>query len=637
MAVYEATLTKTLSNGEKAHIYPKTNASIVKYGNTNVSAVLAIIQGNSSTSGSMDYKIAQFNENTIQTNYVAKTDIATTSAVGVVKIGSNISVDAAGTISVANASISAAGVVQLNNSTSSTSTTQAATANAVKNAYDAATTVMGAASASAAGTAGRVPASTAGDQEKFLRADATWAEIPETYTHPTYTATTGIETGNQSVQLGKSVNVSQVATDSTGHVTSQTTRTITFTHPTYTAQTGVATANQTPAFGDTFNIDQFTSDTSGHISGRTTRTVTIPATIASASTLGLVMIGSNITISSGVISVTEMGAATANTAGTAGVVPASSAGDQDKFLRADATWATPYIHPNYTATTGVESTNQSVALGSSINVSQVVTDSTGHVTGQTTRTITFTHPTYTATTGVETANQSVMLGSSVNVSQVATDSTGHVTNQTTRTITFTHPSYTAQTGVATANQTPVFGGTFNIDQFVSDSTGHISSRTTRTVTIPATAATTDALGLVKIGTNITVSSGIISVANASTSAKGVVQLSDSVSSTSTTLAATANAVKTAYDKATTVYVGATSSAAGTAGIVPAATSAQKDYFLRGDGTWAGAGSSSYVFTSSDEAYKDYLGVFLDQSNNVLAYFDEYGNFHVTGNVYSANL
>ena len=429
MAVYEATLTKTLSNGDKHYIYPKTNASIVKYGNTNVSAVLAIIQGNSSTSGSMDYKIAQFNTNTLQANYVAKTDIATTSAVGVVKIGSNISVDAAGTISVTNASTSAAGVVQLNDSTSSTSTTQAATANAVKNAYNAATAVMGAASASAAGTAGRVPASAAGDQEKFLRADATWAEIPETYTHPTYTATTGIETGNQSVQLGESVNVSQVATDSTGHVTSQTTRTITFTHPTYTAQTGVATTNQTPAFGSTFNIDQF----------------------------------------------------------------------------------------------------------------------------------------------------------------------------------------------------------------VSDSTGHISSRTTRTVTIPATAATTDALGLVKIGTNITVNSGVISIANGSTSAKGVVQLSDSVSSTSTTLAATANAVKTAYDKATTVYVGATSSAAGTAGIVPAATSAQKDYFLRGDGTWAGAGSSSYVFASSDETYEDYLGVFLDQSNNVLAYFDEYGNFHVTGNIYSANL
>lgn len=63
------------------------------------------------------------------------------------------------------------------------------------------------------------------------------------------------------------------------------------------------------------------------------------------------------------------------------------------------------------------------------------------------------------------------------------------------------------------------------------------------------AATASILGGVKIGTNINVSSGTISVNTASTSQKGVVQLSDSVTSTSTALAATANAVKKAYDQA----------------------------------------------------------------------------------------
>ena len=66
-------------------------------------------------------------------------------------------------------------------------------------------------------------------------------------------------------------------------------------------------------------------------------------------------------------------------------------------------------------------------------------------------------------------------------------------------------------------------------------------------TLPA--ATTDALGGVKVGTNISVSSGTISVANGSTSTKGVVKLSSSTSSTSTSLAATASAVKAAYDLA----------------------------------------------------------------------------------------
>lgn len=64
---------------------------------------------------------------------------------------------------------------------------------------------------------------------------------------------------------------------------------------------------------------------------------------------------------------------------------------------------------------------------------------------------------------------------------------------------------------------------------------------------PATAGTR---GGVKIGANINVNSdGVISINDGSTSAKGVVQLSDAVNSTSTSLAATANAVKTAYDLA----------------------------------------------------------------------------------------
>ena len=62
-------------------------------------------------------------------------------------------------------------------------------------------------------------------------------------------------------------------------------------------------------------------------------------------------------------------------------------------------------------------------------------------------------------------------------------------------------------------------------------------------------ATTTVLGGVKVGTNIAVSNGVISVADGSTTVKGVVQLTDSTSSTSTTTAATPAAVKSAYDLA----------------------------------------------------------------------------------------
>lgn len=60
-----------------------------------------------------------------------------------------------------------------------------------------------------------------------------------------------------------------------------------YTHPTYTARTGVPTANQAPAFGGTFTVTQPVSDASGHITGMNSRSVTIPSTAATTSVAGL--------------------------------------------------------------------------------------------------------------------------------------------------------------------------------------------------------------------------------------------------------------------------------------------------------------------------------------------------------------
>lgn len=109
-----------------------------------------------------------------------------------------------------------------------------------------------------------------------------------------------------------------------------------YTHPSYTARTGVPTANQTPVFGGTFTVSQPVSDSTGHVTAVNSRTVTIPSTAASTSaaglmsasdktkldgiasganayslptasstTLGGVKTGSNITNSSGTISLTK--------------------------------------------------------------------------------------------------------------------------------------------------------------------------------------------------------------------------------------------------------------------------------------------------------------------------------------------
>ena len=71
--------------------------------------------------------------------------IASDTTPGGVIIGQNLSIDKSGAIAVASSSTSEPGIVQLNDSTTSTSTTQAATANAVKSAYDAAIAAQGSA------------------------------------------------------------------------------------------------------------------------------------------------------------------------------------------------------------------------------------------------------------------------------------------------------------------------------------------------------------------------------------------------------------------------------------------------------------------------------------------------------------
>lgn len=64
-----------------------------------------------------------------------------------------------------------------------------------------------------------------------------------------------------------------------------------YTHPSYTARTGVPTAAQTPAFGGTFAVNQVVCDATGHVTAVTSRNVTIPSTAASASAAGLVSTG----------------------------------------------------------------------------------------------------------------------------------------------------------------------------------------------------------------------------------------------------------------------------------------------------------------------------------------------------------
>lgn len=72
---------------------------------------------------------------------------------------------------------------------------------------------------------------------------------------------------------------------------------------------------------------------------------------ATDSSLGSVMVGSGLAVSStGQLSTTAtvMTGATSSSAGTSGFVPAPSAGDQDKFLKGDGTYSTVSTSPTFT-------------------------------------------------------------------------------------------------------------------------------------------------------------------------------------------------------------------------------------------------------------------------------------------------
>lgn len=169
-------------------------------------------------------------------------------------------------------------------------------------------TNMGAASASAAGKAGLVPAPAAGAQGKYLRGDGTWQTPPNTTYAKANTSTLGL------VMIGYAENGKNYPVELDGS-------------------------------GKMFvNVPWTDTNTTYGVVG------------ANGST-GLVKNGSTVTNASGYTACpivsgvpyykdtnttyANMEAATASAAGAAGLVPAPAAGKQTSFLRGDGTWVVP--------------------------------------------------------------------------------------------------------------------------------------------------------------------------------------------------------------------------------------------------------------------------------------------------------
>lgn len=212
-------------------------------------------------------------------------------------------------------------------------------------------TNMGAASASASGKAGLVPAPAAGAQAKYLRGDGTWQTPPNT-TYSNMGGATSSAAGSAGL----------VPAPTAGKQTSFLRGDGTWVVPTNTTY---AKANTTTLglvmIGYTENGKNYPVelDSSGkmYVNVPWTDTNTTYGVVGADGSTGLVKNGSTVTNASGYTACPIVGgipyykdtnttyanmkAATASAAGAAGLVPAPAAGKQASFLRGDGTWVVP--------------------------------------------------------------------------------------------------------------------------------------------------------------------------------------------------------------------------------------------------------------------------------------------------------
>lgn len=212
-------------------------------------------------------------------------------------------------------------------------------------------TNMGAASASASGKAGLVPAPAAGAQAKYLRGDGTWQTPPNT-TYSNMGGATSSAAGSAGLVPAPTAGkqTSFLRGDGTWVVPTNTTYA-----KANTTTLGLVMIGYTED-GKNYPVEL---DSSGkmYVNVPWTDTNTTYGVVGANGSTGLVKNGSTVTNASGYTACPIVGgipyykdtnttyanmkAATASAAGAAGLVPAPAAGKQASFLRGDGTWVVP--------------------------------------------------------------------------------------------------------------------------------------------------------------------------------------------------------------------------------------------------------------------------------------------------------
>lgn len=509
---------------------------------------------------------------------------------------------------------------------SATKATQDAAGNVIATTYAKQSqlpTVMGAASAAAAGSSGLVPQPAAGSNTKFLRGDAT----QQTVTDPTVTqssttidgslpiliknsTTSTAETGPVKYATTVTVNPSTSTitatnfvgtasktiadksgnditttyakqadlTSSTGRINSIENTTINLTgdvtgsatigtagsasitatiaNSGVTAGTYGPTSNKTLGYGDTFTVPSVTVNAKGQTTAGATRTFTLPAAqdlsdYAKTADLPTTMVG-----------------ATGSAGGKSGLVPASTAGDQNKVLSAGGTWVEQSTQQqvDWNAASGVTSIANKPTLGALAAKNSVAYS---EVTGTPDLSV---YQTVSDFNAFKIANDTA-LDSKANKSDVYTKT--EVDSKLTSV-------YTYKGSVANEAALPTTGQTVG-DVYNVEDTG---------MNVAWTANGWDKLGSVVDLSPYAKTADVYSktVADSTFLTQSNAALTYA---TVTTINSVTNRVSTLEGKAVDMK-GATSSAAGAAGFVPQPIAGDQAKFLRGDGKWAETPNATYT-------------------------------------------
>lgn len=282
-----------------------------------------------------------------------------------------------------------------------------------------------------------------------------------------------------------------------------------YTHPSYTATTGVPSKNETPGFGESFNVNQISSDAKGHVTGNTPRSVTIPSTFSNGnSTAGLIKTSSTVTSNTGYIACPVIKGVPyyANTAHTHTVgkglkmTPADDAGGISGNVE---------YKPSLKNTTNSK-TSSTYERGGNNKFYALQLDKDDYLAVYV--------PWKNQTVKVSDGESGYKTFDEDDCVEFKADgdlsiSADNTSNTKFIKYSYTHPnSYTPAEGHPNEDlindKTPSFGGTFKVNQISSDEKGHVTGNTERTIKIPDILSDgSGTAGLIKTNSTVTESDG----------------------------------------------------------------------------------------------------------------------------------